>query len=228
MTDPRIARGMAAQLARRRALLDAGHPSVGWKIGMNAPAVQRLLGLETPVVGFVTLATTLVPGAPHSLTGGTRVALEAEIAIHVGAAVAPDASAEAIGAAIVGLGPAFELVDLDRGFDDLEAIVAGGVFHRAALFGPTDPGRAGGSLAGVAVTIGRNGAPADGTDAAAACDPVETVRFVATFLARHGAGLAPGDRILAGSLTAPIRVAPGDAVAADFGPLGGLALRFTA
>lgn len=228
MTDPRIARGMAAQLARRAGLVAAGHAPVGWKIGLNVPAVQRALGLDATVVGFVTLATTLVPGAPHSLAGGTRVALEAEIAIHVGAVVAPDATPEAIHAAIVGLGAAFELVDLDRPFDDLEAILAAGVYHRAALFGPTDPGRAGGTLDGVTAVIEKNDAPADRADAAALVDPVDTVRFVARHLAAHGAALAPGDRILAGSLTPPVWVAPGDVVTADFGPLGPLGLEFTA
>jgi len=228
MTDPRVARGMGAQLARRRALLAAGHASIGWKIGLTLPAVQRMLGLAAPVVGFVTRASTLAPGAPHSLAGGTRVALEAEIAIHLGAAVAAEAGAPTIAAAIVGLGPAFELVDLDRPFDDLEAVVAGNVFHRAALFGPTDPGRAGGGLDGVRVALARNGAPAGGADAAAACDPIGAVRFVAAFLAAYGAALLPGDRILAGSLTPPVPVGPGDVVTGDFGPLGRLALAFTA
>jgi len=185
--------------------------------------VQRQLGLDEPVVGFVTLASTLVPGAPHSLAGGTRVALEAEIAIHLGAAVRSDATSGAIRGAIAGLGAAFELVDLNRPFDDLEAIVAEGVYHRAALFGPTHPG---GALDGVTVRIDRNGAPADGADAAALVDPIATVAFVARFLDAHGAALAPGDRILSGSLTTPVWVSPGDAITADFGPLGALALAF--
>jgi 2-keto-4-pentenoate hydratase len=78
------------------------------------------------------------------------------------------------------------------------------------------------------VAIERNATAVARIDVAAACDAVGTVRLVADFLGGHGAALAPGDRILAGSLAAPLLVAPGDAVSADFGPLGRLSLAFTA
>src|SRR5262245_15926304 len=68
--DRRVVRGMEVQLARWRAVLARGGVRVGWKIGVNEPALQRRLGLTGPVVGHLTLATTLVPGEAHSLAGG--------------------------------------------------------------------------------------------------------------------------------------------------------------
>jgi len=149
--------------------------------------------------------------------------------VHVGADLAGEVDREAAARAIVGLAPALEVVDLDRPLDDLEAIVAANVFHRAVAFGPTDPARAGGSLAGVAARVTRGGREVAAADAAAvAGDLVEVVRFVAAFLGRSGAGLAAGDRIITGSLTPPLWVAPGDVVGVDLGPLGTLELAFTA
>ncbi|HZP42889.1 MAG TPA: fumarylacetoacetate hydrolase family protein [Candidatus Binatia bacterium] len=227
--DPRIARGMAAQLARFHALLAAGHPRVGWKVGFNAPAVQRALGLDGIVVGHLTLATALEPGRPHALAGGTDVRVEPEIAIHLGAAVPPGAPPDAIRAAIIGLGPALEVLDLDRPLDDLESLLAANVLHRAVLFGATDPRRAGGGIADLDARFVRNGVEVARTSAVAALgDVAAIVGAVADRLAPFGEGLRAGDRIISGALVAPVAVAPGDRIAVDLGPLGTLGLAFSA
>jgi 2-keto-4-pentenoate hydratase len=51
--------------------------------------------------------------------------------------------------------------------------------------------------------------------------------MVREFLTRHGAVLSPGDRIIAGTLIAPLPVAVGDRAAVSFGPLGSLAVAFS-
>jgi len=58
-------------------------------------------------------------------------------------------------------------------------------------------------------------------------DPAQTVAFVRSFLAAHGAALEPGDRIIAGSVVAPVAVAPGERLHVDFGPMGGLDIAFS-
>src|SRR5262245_44308668 len=105
----------------------------------SAPAIQRVLGIDDVVLGHLTSATTLLPGATHALAGGTRVGMEAEVALHIGTELPGGATPDAARAAVAGLGAAIELVDLDRSFDDLEAIVAGNVFHRAVTFGTASP-----------------------------------------------------------------------------------------
>ena len=57
-------------------------------------------------------------------------------------------------------------------------------------------------------------------------DPAVTVDFVRRFLAAHGATLGSGDRIIAGSVVAPVSVAPGDTLDVSFGPLGALSVSF--
>lgn len=57
-------------------------------------------------------------------------------------------------------------------------------------------------------------------------EPSTTVMFVRSFLAGHGATLQGGDRIIAGSVVAPVAVAAGDELSVSFGPLGHLGVSF--
>ncbi len=219
-----VARGMQAQLARRREALAAGARPVGWKIGFNGPAIQEHLGLTAPVVGHL-LDTGLVDdGALVALAGWTAPVLEVEVAIRVG----EDGT-------VAGLAPALELADLDRPPDDLEAVLAGNVYHRGVVFGPEAPGVDPGSVAACVTRTGRARPPGGQDDdpvaevvgrGRIAEDPAATVVFVRSFLARHGAALEPGDRIIGGSVVPPVPVEPGDAFSVDFGPLGSLSIRF--
>ena len=53
LANPLIAKGMTAQLAKRRARIAAGEKPLGWKVGMGAPASMQKLGLQAPLVGFL-------------------------------------------------------------------------------------------------------------------------------------------------------------------------------
>ena len=220
---------MEAQLACWRATLAGGAARVGWKTGINAPAVQHALGIDDVVLGHLTSATTLPADASHSLAGGTRIGVEAEVAVHIGADLPDDATPEQVRAAVAGLGAAIELVDIDRPFDDVEAIVAGNVFHRAVSFGTAAPPPPGPLLDGVTARILRNGAQIEAINAAAvASDLIAIVRFVADTLAACGEQLRAGDRIIAGSLGQLVFVDPGDVVVADLGRLGSVTLHLRA
>ncbi|TMB24627.1 MAG: hypothetical protein E6J59_00085, partial [Deltaproteobacteria bacterium] len=207
MTDPRVVRGMQAQLARWRRRIAGGAARVGWKIGFNSPAAQRQLGLDGTVVGHLTQATVLAPGTSHSLAGSRLVSAEPEVAVHLGRDVPAGAGGDAARAAIAALGAAIELVDIDGPLDDLEAILAANVFHRAAVLGPPRTERAGGALAGVTARAFRNGDEVASVEAAAAAgDLAAVVRHVADWLAAFGERLCAGDRIICGSLAPPIWV----------------------
>ena len=194
--------GLAAQAQALHRRVDAGDEHLGWKVGLNALAVQAALGLDGIVVGFLTTATALEDGAPHSLAGAANPGVEPELAVRFGEEVPADPSPEQVGAAIDAIAPAFEVVDLDRPLDDLHAILAGNVFHRGLLVGAVSAADAYGDLA-------------------------EIVRFVTLRLQRMGEALRAGQFVIAGSLTPIVPVAAGDDVRADFGPLGTLELEFT-
>src|SRR5436309_8504715 len=140
---------MQAQLASWRSRVAGGASRVGWKIGFNSPAAQKQLGLDGTVVGHLTQATVLAPGTSHSLAGSHLVCAEPEVTIHLGRDVPAVADGEAARAAIAALGAAIELVDIDRPLDDLEAILAANIFHRAVMLATPRAERAGGALGGV-------------------------------------------------------------------------------
>ena len=205
-----VSRGMRLLLARRDAEVAAGATPVGWKIGFNAPAVQQHFGLAGPVVGYLTDSGLAADGATVAVSGWTAPAVEVEVAIRVGA-----------GGTVAGLAPALELVDLDLPFDDLEAILAGNVFQRGLVLGPEVPGVDPGAIHAV---VTKNGAVA--AEGRIAEEPAATVAVVRSFLGDHGEALAPGDRIIAGSMVAPLAVGPGDEIRVAFGPLGELRVGF--
>jgi 2-keto-4-pentenoate hydratase len=206
-----VDRGMLALLARRDAELAGGAVLVGWKIGFNTPAIQAHFGLDDPVVGYLTDTGVTSDCSSVTLAGWTAPAVEVELALRVGE-----------DGGVAGIAPALELVDLDMPMADIEPVLAGNVCQRGVVFGDEVPGVDPWKVA-VAVTKGgalvANGRPVE--------DPEETIAFVRRFLADHGAMLEPGQRIIAGSMVAPIAVAPGDELNVEFGPLGGLSVRFT-
>jgi 2-keto-4-pentenoate hydratase len=225
--DSRVLRGTERLLARWRADLARGVRRVGWKVGINEPAIQRHLGIDAEVVGVLTSATELPAGVPHSLAGAARVGVEPELAIVLGRDVRAGATADEARAAVVALAPAIELIDLNAPFDDVERLVADNVYHRGVIFGPMDASRAGASLEGLEVRVEHRGAeharvrPAD-----ALGDVGRLLAHVAAVLGAAGETLAAGDRVISGSLVRAVFVDPGDEVRVDYGLLGALAVAF--
>ncbi len=214
MTDPdtvaSVSRGMRTMLADRDAAIAAGADPVGWKIGFNTPAIQQHFGLREAVVGYL-LDTGVIPdGTTVPLAGWSAPAVEVEVAVRVGADGAVD-----------GLAPALELVDLAISFDDIEPVLAGNICHRGVIFGEEVPGVDPWSM--VATVTRAGDLVAEGRLVE---DPAVTTQFVHSYLGLHGATLQPGDRIIAGSVVAPVAVAPGDELDVSFGPLGALSVRF--
>ncbi|HWH44286.1 MAG TPA: fumarylacetoacetate hydrolase family protein [Thermoleophilaceae bacterium] len=208
MADERAARGLRAALAAL-----AGEQRIGWKIGLNAPAVQALVGISEPVAGVLVASRRLGRGERHSLAGASNPVAEPEVAIEVG----EDGSVASLAAAI-------EVADVNMGFDDLEAVVAGNVFHRAVLLGEQVHGEA---LRGIEARIAVNGAPQAAVNAHEVTgDPEAVIDVVRRNAEAAGAEVRPGDVIIAGTLAPPVRVEPGDAVGLDLGPLGLVELAF--
>lgn len=224
--DARVLRGTERLLARWRADLGRGARRIGWKVGINEPAIQRHLGIDAEVVGVLTSATELSVGVPHSLRGATRVGVEPELALVLGRDVRAADGPDAARAAVTAIGPAIELIDLNAPFDDLERLVADNVYHRGVLFGPT---RDGAALDDLMVRVSHRGADVVRVRPADALGDVGRVLVrVAAVLEAAGERLAAGDRVISGSLTRAVFVDAGDEVRVDYGALGGLGVTFTA
>jgi 2-keto-4-pentenoate hydratase len=228
MVDARIALGIARQLASRDQSLAQGAMLRGWKVAFSTPAAQAAAGVEQPLVGWLADTTEVDSGATIDVLAWEKPTVEAELAIHLGADVAPNGTVAEAAQAIAAVGAAIEVVDLDRPFDALEDVIAAGLFHRRYVLGVPDTSRAGGDVAGIAIS-GSLGAVvyASERDPSAVIGALPAVtRFVADELDRHGERLRAGDVILAGSALPLQRVAPGQRLCVDAGPLGALELRF--
>ena len=200
------------QLGHWRATLHSGAGRIGWKIGLNVPAVQDKLGIDRSVIGHLTTATLLGADGAHSLVGAQKPMAEPEIAIQVG----PDGT-------IAGLAPAIEVADIDRSLDDVGQIVAANVFHRAVAIGPSVQLS---SAEGIEALLTVNGEQVGSADADAT-DLGAIITLVDDTLRAAGESLQAGDRIIAGSLTQPAPVEPGDTATVDLGPIGRLEVSFT-
>ncbi len=213
MTDPALVdRAMRAQLERFRQALSRGMPRLGWKIGMNDPKLLERLGLDAPVVGWLAGDRRLASGDVFTLVSGTRVALEAEVAIRLGG-----------GGAIDAIAPAFEVVNYNLPGSSFEGILEHDIFHDSVVLGrrslPIQLGE------GDWPVVTRNGAEIARRDSAMLfLDPADAIRHVGATLSRYAERLEQGDWIILGTLIKPIPVRAGDALEADFGPLGRVAV----
>ena len=93
---------------------------LGWKAAFGSPDGQRRLGLDRPLVAPLPAGGLLDTGTTVSLEGWTRPQLEVEVAIWIGR----------------GLGAAIELADVEFPPDDVERILACGIYYRHVLLGP--------------------------------------------------------------------------------------------
>lgn len=128
--DPRIARGMTAQLAARRARIAAGEKPLGWKVGLGAPAVMERLGLKGPAVGYLMRRALTLSGAEVSFAGWIKPVAECEIAVRMARDVGGSATPDAAAAAVKEIFPAIELADFDPPPtpENLDAVIAKDIY----------------------------------------------------------------------------------------------------
>jgi len=228
--DPRIARGMTEQLARRRARIAASEQPLGWKVGFGAPAMMEKFKITAPLVGFLMRGGLIASGGTASLKGWAKPVAEPEIAVHIGLDLPGGGDRAAAAAAIAALGPAIELADADLPFEDPEAILKGNIFQRHVILGERDVSRAGGNTAGLTARVFRRGTEVAQTSnpEAATGKIVDIVRHVADLLAAFGETLSRGDVIIAGSVVPPLLVeADETGIAYVLEPIGRVSVAFT-
>jgi 2-keto-4-pentenoate hydratase len=207
--DPRLIAALTDQLGLWRVALAEGAERVGWKLGVGE---GERIG-PGPVIGHLTSATQLEPGAAYRAGGAVDLRADAEVALRLESDVDPEADRETAAAAIAGFGAALELVDLGAPPGDAERVVATNVWHRAFALGPLDrspPGEAKGRL-----IIN------DEVRDAARMSPdfAGLVQAVAKLLGAVGERLRAGDCLITGSVV-QVPIEPGDKVTADLGRLG--------
>ena len=229
LEDLRISNGMRAQMELRRHMRADGAHQVGWKVGMGAPALQEKLKLTAPIVGFIVDRALLTSGATVPVRGWQRPVAEAEIAAYIGNDLPAHSDRETVRKAILAIGPAIELLDVDGPLDDVQAALSGDIFQRHVILGPRDIMRGGARLDGLKGRVNRSGwdvpVPADLETNIG--DIPNIVAHVADMAQATGDGLRAGQFIICGSLTAPMLLQPGETgVEFALTPIGAISVRF--
>ena len=230
--DPRVRRGMEKQLAWRRERLAAGEKSVGWKMAYGAPAIMQRLGIAAPLAGFLTDRARLESGATISVRDWTKPVAEPELAVYLGKDLPSGAGRDVAVAAIAAIGPAIELVDIERPAEPetLELTLAGNISQRHVVLGPADGARAGAALAGLNARVFLNDAEIAKTSdpAATTGDPVELLRHLANLLAAFGERLCAGELVITGSVVPPVFLERDDETFRfELAPVGSVSVRFS-
>ena len=227
--DPRVVRGMEAQLARRRERIVAGETPLGWKLGFGAPATMEMLDLTGPLVGYLMQSALLASGARVNVKGWTQVVVEPEIAVRLGTDLAANAAPADAQAAIASLTPAIELADLNIAptKENIEAVLARDIYQRHVVLGADS--RDGGDTAGLSSHVFRRGEPAAETD-----DPQaltghipDLLVHLAGMLAAFGERLKGGDLIICGSTVPPLTIEADETeVRYELRPIGTVSVGF--
>ncbi len=227
--DPRIIRGMHAQAEMRRQRIAGGDRLTGWKVGFGAPAMLERLKIDGPLIGFLTQNAHVPSGGSVSFAGWGKPVIEPEIAVFIGRDVPAGASRETAQAAIAGIAPAIEVVDVNEPPEDPARILGHNIYQRHVVLGAPGPARPGSSAEGLTCRVIRRG-----VETARTTDPqantgewVAIVMHVANLLAASGERLRAGEFIITGSVVPPITVEPdedGATFAAD--PIGSVSIRF--
>jgi 2-keto-4-pentenoate hydratase len=222
--DERVRRGMEAQLARRREALDGGDEPLGWKVGFGTPSAFERFGTSAPMTGYLLRSGVVEEGRPVSISGWSNPALEAEVAVHMASDLPAGGDADAARAAIGGLGPAFELVDLDPSVEEVDAVLEANIFQRAVVLGAPGEGVAPADLSATLQRTGEDAVEIDDPQAAAG-EVVAIVRHVADVLGAFGERLRAGEIVITGALTPPpIPVSAGERFDYELRPLGRMSI----
>jgi 2-keto-4-pentenoate hydratase len=214
MADERITEGMKHQLADLRRTLDRDERPLGYKLGFGTEQAMKNLGTDAPLVGYLVTANRLESGAVVDISNWGNPKLEPEIVARAG----EQGEITAIGAAI-------ELVDLDAGISDPQAILEANIFQRHVLLGPVSEGADPAEAKLTVLVDGEEVATADDVTAATG-DLDGLVKHVAKTLRAAGAELLRGDMVICGSIVPALDIAPGATVEVRLPPLGSLVVNF--
>jgi 2-keto-4-pentenoate hydratase len=228
--DPRIKSGMQQQLRCRREMLAAGKKPLGWKLAFGGPAALERLRINAPLVGFLMAEAVIESGATISFADWKKPAAEPELAVYLSKDLPSGADRKTLMNAIAGLGPAIELADVDHPSDDVEGTLARNIYQRHVILGTCDTTHARGNLSGLNARVFRNGAEMANTSDLQALtgELITIVGHVANLLAHFGDTLRAGQIVIAGSITPPIWVQPGESFGFHLDPLDPIFVNFAA
>ncbi|HEY2195655.1 MAG TPA: fumarylacetoacetate hydrolase family protein, partial [Actinomycetospora sp.] len=207
----------------QRELRRRAGPLAGWKLGVTSRAKQAQVGVDAPVYGFLPASAALDLGEPLPCSQHIQPRAEPEIVFMLGRDLAgPDVRASDVLAATAGVGVGIEILDSryrDYRFTMADVVADDTSAGRFVVGAPVPV--AGIDLRLVGVVLERNGElVATASGAASLGHPAAAVAWLVRRLAASGEGLAAGQVVLSGGLTAATPVRAGDVVTVTIDRLG--------
>jgi 2-keto-4-pentenoate hydratase len=222
LSDADYESSLELQLAVLDAWLAEGRTLGGWKIGLTSRGARDSMGEGLRPHGYVLAERILHSGA--TLTEPVpQCRLEPEIAVVLGSDLSGSAvTVEQARAAVAAVAPAFEINSARVPKGSSLAVRLGNALNNWGIVVGTPVAVDAVDLAGLAVEIGdERGATERGDSRPATLDdPFLSLTRVCRSLAANGRGLRAGQRLITGSLTAPVPTDAAHEFYADFGPLG--------
>ncbi|GAA4383575.1 2-keto-4-pentenoate hydratase [Tsukamurella soli] len=207
----------------RRKVADGEH-IVGVKLGLTSRAKQRRLGIDSPLVAWLTDAMVLQAGVPVPTGRLIHPRVEPEIVFVLGERLSgPGVTAATAMAAVRSVSAGLEVIDsrfIDFRFT-LPDVVADNASSARFVVGGAERDPRSLDLALEACVLSVNGTVVDSaTGAAVQGHPAEALALAANALAERGIALEPGWVVLTGGMTDAVFIEPGDQIAAEFTHLG--------
>jgi len=211
-------------------------PLFGWKIAATSQAGQRHIAVDGPLAGRLLGEYAHETGARLPFGRNHMRVAEAEFAFRMAVDLAPRAEPYSVDEAlnaVATLHPAIEIPD--SRFDDFTIVgapqlIADNACAHHFVLGPAAPPQWRAiDLAGHHVTARvRGGVEHAGSGANVLGDPREALAWLVNELSRLHVTLRGGQVVTTGTCMIPLPIAPHDAVDADFGDLGAVAVSFGA
>jgi len=229
--------GYAIQRAWVQLELAAGRRIRGRKIGLTSRAMQQASQISEPDYAPLMDDMFFENGADLPCARFIAPRVEVELAFVLARPLrGPAVTLADVLGATARVTPALEIIDARIEQFDRDSKAPRKVFDTIADFAACAGVVLGGrsvrvdevDLRWVGALLYKNGVIEETGLAAGVLDhPANGVAWLANKIAAYGELLNTGDVVLAGSFTRPTNAAPGDALRADFGPLGEISVRFT-
>lgn len=203
----------AVQAEDRRERLQRGERVIGAKLGLTSVAKQQRMGVDRPIVGFLTDRMLAQPEQIGGrLTDWAQPRIEPEIAFVTSRPIHSALDLDAVRAHIATVGVAAEVID-SRWSDyrfRLPDVVADNTSAAGVVVGPSLPLGDVADLSSLTCTLSVDEQVAhQATGAAILGDPLLAVQLLSHHLERSGDVLPAGSLVLAGALTDAVALAPG-------------------
>ena len=204
--------GYAVQALAREDSVAAGDRVVGAKLGLTSVAKQQRMGVDRPIVGFLTDAMLLPPADVGPLTGFAQPRIEPEIAFITARDIDHALTPNEVEASITSAAVAAEIIDsrYTAYRFRLPDVVADNTSAAGVLLGEPLPLYAIADLATLRCQVEVDGEVVhSATGAAILGHPLRAVQLLTEHLQRRQETLPAGSLVLAGALTDAVPLVAG-------------------